>query len=354
MENKKTINIVVDSRERNGPLPLMEGKISEVRDIPLSWEEKQITIGDFHIMQDGIIKIMIERKTWADLAASIIDQRANNQLKKMINFRKETGATLIYIIEGNKPRTGTHGVNMTGLQTKIRHIALESIHCAYTKTPEETVDLLIQYSRDLVKRDIISNFTGGSDSSNFETSQNSESEALKSETQKVDSIKKQETLLNQRLVLSTKEQADLMWRQIPGIGENTALFLSKFTSLGNFLRLTDDGAKKLIATLNVEKKTAAIRIGDKKLSELMELRSDRKDDIWRLQRIELHAEILSCINGVGKATAKIILKNYTLRELANNPNILELEDLTLSNEPGKKIRKLGNKMANRIVEVLGF
>jgi ERCC4-type nuclease len=351
MENKKTINIIVDSRERNGPLPLMEGKISEIKDIPLSWEEKQITIGDFHIMQEGIIKIMIERKTWADLAASIIDQRANNQLKKMINFRKETGATLIYIIEGNKPRTGTHGVNMAGLQTKIRHIALESIHCAYTKTPEETVDLLIQYSRDLVKRDIISDFTGGADLLN---SQKSESVAPKSENQKVDSIKKQESILSQRLVLSTKEQADLMWRQIPGIGENTALFLSKFTSIGNFLRLSDDGAKKLIAMLNVEKKTTSIRIGDKKLNELMELRADRKDDIWRLQKIELHADILSCINGIGKATAKAILKNYTLRDLANNPNILELEEFVISNEPGKKIRKLGNKMANRIVEVLGF
>lgn len=347
MEKQKIINIVVDSRERNGPLPLMEGKISAVKDIPLSWEEKQITIGDFHIMQGGIIKIMVERKTWADLAASIIDQRANNQLKKMINFRKETGAVLLYIIEGNKPRTGSHGVNITGLQTKIRHIALESIHCAYTKTPEDTVDLLIQYCRDLVKRNLISDFHGEPDTVNSD-------KVGSSENQKNEDIKKQESILNQRLVLTTKEQADLMWRQIPGIGENTAMFLSKFSSLGNFLRLTDEGAKSLISRLNVEKKTSAIRIGDKKLTELMELRNDRKDDIWRLQKIELHAEILSCINGIGKATAKIILKTYTLRALANNPNILELENLVLNNEPGKNVRKLGNKMANRIVEVLGY
>lgn len=349
-KSEKAVNIIVDSRERNGPLPLMEGKVSEVKDFSLKWEEKQITIGDFHIIQNNVIKIMIERKTWADLAASIIDQRANNQLKKMINFRKETGAILIYIIEGNKPRGGTHGVNMVGLQTKLRHIALESIHCAYTKSAEETVDLLIQYSRDLVKREIISEFkTIGSEFRNSE-SQNSESQNSESTNKNEDTAKKQQSILNSRTMLTTKEQADLMWRQIPGVGENTAMFLSKHTSMGNFLRLSDNGAKELIMMLGIEKKKSAIRIGDKKFEQLLELRRDRLDDIWRLQSLELHAKILSCVNGIGEATAKIILKSYTLKQLADNPNILELQELVLKSETGK-VRKLGNAMANRIVSV---
>lgn len=342
--NNKTIKIVVDSRERNGPLPLMEDMVSGVKDFPLSWEEKQVTIGDFHIIQNNLIKILVERKTWSDLAASIIDQRANNQLKKMINFRNETGAILLYIIEGQKPRMGTNGVNMAGLQTKIRHIALESIHCAYTKTPGETVELLIQYSRDLAKREAITNFKNLTPVE--ETKEIKETDKTK--------VEKQESILNQRTVLTEKEQADLMWRQIPGVGENTALFLSKFTTLGNFLRLTDEGAKKIIETLKLEKKTAAIRIGEKKLEQLMELRKDRLDDIWRLQSLNLHAKILSCINGIGEATATIILKSYTLRDLADNPDILKLQETVLKTGTDGKIRKLGNAMANRIVRVLGL
>jgi ERCC4-type nuclease len=295
------LKIVVDKRERNGPIPFMESKVSQIPN--LTWEEKTITIGDFHIMQDDIIQIIIERKTWADLSASIIDERIDNQINKMIEFQKNSGVILLFIIEGKKNSLfpygdkQKHGVSTEALNTKIRKISLQSIPCLFTKSAEDTVDLLIALTKDICKMN---------------------TSATKQEIPKFE--------------LTEKQQADLMFEQIPGIGKSTSTLLLEHTSFGNFLRLTDDGVKKLLE--RIPKK-----LGTKKIQQLMDVRENKN--------IDISIKILTCINGIGVATAKIILQKYSLSQLANI-NVADLQELMIDT------KKLGNKRANRIVNVLNI
>jgi ERCC4-type nuclease len=65
---------------------------------------RQIECGDFQIwrrLNDSERPvIIIERKTWSDLASSIVDGRADSQHERMLKFGQDTGALIYYIIEG--------------------------------------------------------------------------------------------------------------------------------------------------------------------------------------------------------------------------------------------------------------
>jgi len=69
---------------------------------------KQLPVGDIWIgtAEEDIIEngVILERKTVADLEASILDSRYREQRSRMISYASEKKASVAYIIEGSLER----------------------------------------------------------------------------------------------------------------------------------------------------------------------------------------------------------------------------------------------------------
>lgn len=89
------IHALVDTRER-GLIPL------------LNWPAKTLPVGDIWIglsgEEIGPGGVVIERKSAADLEASILDGRYREQRTRLVTYCSERGARPLYIIEGSLDR----------------------------------------------------------------------------------------------------------------------------------------------------------------------------------------------------------------------------------------------------------
>ncbi len=63
-------------------------------------EMKQLHVGDIHIGDAAKPALILERKTFADFEASIMDKRYREQRGRLLAFGAETGARIGYILEG--------------------------------------------------------------------------------------------------------------------------------------------------------------------------------------------------------------------------------------------------------------
>jgi ERCC4-type nuclease len=61
---------------------------------------ERISVADFQVFRGGQLVMIIERKTWKDLAASITDGRIGNNKKLDITAEKHPGCKIMYLIEG--------------------------------------------------------------------------------------------------------------------------------------------------------------------------------------------------------------------------------------------------------------
>lgn len=105
---------------------------------------RQIECGDFQVWRKYNNTeqpvIVIERKTWTDLANSIIDGRADSQHDRMLKFSADTGALVYYIIEGavfqHTGRTfNRSNLTFTSLMKRLDHLA-------------DSRQVIIKHSRD--------------------------------------------------------------------------------------------------------------------------------------------------------------------------------------------------------------
>jgi len=119
--------------------------------------EEQITVGDFMIcVKDPAGKIIvlasIERKTHADLAASICDGRYGNR-EKMRKLREASGCRLFYLIEGaafvppDRP-VGKRGSRMKhgALQSTVDSLVIrDGVTMLYAPDAQASAELLARY-----------------------------------------------------------------------------------------------------------------------------------------------------------------------------------------------------------------
>ena len=103
-----TVTITVDGRETR--------VAAELQALNVDFTSKELFVGDIVFTRDDDTLLMCERKTYADLASSIADGRYALQREAM----KETGAKVIYILEGvNKPRTAVDGKRTLGAMENL-------------------------------------------------------------------------------------------------------------------------------------------------------------------------------------------------------------------------------------------
>ena len=114
-----------------------------------------LPVGDIWIGLDGenIMKngILIERKSVADLEASILDNRYREQRSRLMAYATEKGAHVAYIIEGFDSRFTRH-LTHTALQKFLTRLALRyHIAVFHTAGHSGTADLCTLLAEQLAK-----------------------------------------------------------------------------------------------------------------------------------------------------------------------------------------------------------
>lgn len=148
--------IDIDKRERD--LLNAFGENKNVR-------AQHMTTGDIAIYVDNILKLLIERKTWRDLAASIKDGRAVTQNPRLMEVGNDMKCKVMIIVEG-KP-SAIHGrIPIKTLKAKLDNLMLiNGFYITYSKNIEDTVNQIVIYS-DIISKNYyedlkIKNTVGG-------------------------------------------------------------------------------------------------------------------------------------------------------------------------------------------------
>lgn len=87
------MEIVVDYRERD--------LLNEFDKLKIPYKRQNLNVGDIHLINDGIVIYIIERKTASDYVASIKDHRLKNQIARINSFQQTNPQTnFILLVEG--------------------------------------------------------------------------------------------------------------------------------------------------------------------------------------------------------------------------------------------------------------
>lgn len=119
---------------------------------------KRLTVGDILIgcrrADDTFCPlVVVERKTWPDLAASLKDGRAGN-VEKLRAYRDETGAKIAYLVEGSAParpdRAEFGGIAYRNLRAHLDHLLFtDSIIELHSTGPRDSMRRLVEFAAHL-------------------------------------------------------------------------------------------------------------------------------------------------------------------------------------------------------------
>lgn len=150
---KNTINVIADDREhaiiKNAPDIMREyfAQNNIQSQVDIKFDVERLKIGDFAIMEKQEIKIIIERKTLRDYAASLKDGRHLNK-QKLIDLRNEIGCAIFYIVEGPAFPAITKKFSRTpyrNIESSIFHLMLrDNIFVVKTPNAKGTIELILR------------------------------------------------------------------------------------------------------------------------------------------------------------------------------------------------------------------
>ncbi len=293
--------LLVDNRER-AVFPFLEN---------IEHEKLQLNTGDFIIRIDGIIKLVIERKTWPDLASSVCDGRVNN-VEKLLHMSGETGCKIMYIIEGyycDSVRLPFHT-----LESHLFHLIFrDNVIVSYTKSAEDTANFIMRLMKSMstLKNKTRDQFDFPDGSKTIMWTEGGGSYDLTSIVPKT----------IDHYVLS-------MWVSIPKIGEAAGKILMEKYSLSDFI----------MGKVSDREFMTNVKINGRALSKPAREQLvpwNNGNDI----------KLLAAVPGISAKTAGILLSNRPLNQL-----------LALDNLADESIgqRKLGKKVAAQIGEYFSF
>jgi ERCC4-type nuclease len=146
--------VLVDSREK---------KLIKKFQVPIN--VRQIVCGDIQIWEEigtvGKCAIVIERKTWKDFAASLMDGRYKSQHNRMKEFQKTNGSLIYYCIEGRFPhfppgKTFPHtNIKPDHLLARIDRWSFDTtapVSVLYTKDPSDTCSRICKLLQTFSKK----------------------------------------------------------------------------------------------------------------------------------------------------------------------------------------------------------
>ncbi len=261
--------VIADDREHDVN-PLLE-------DMDVAVYKRRLDVGDFRIMNDEKIEIMVERKTWADLASSITDGRADAQVKAMKEQRDAHKCRLLLVVEGmpafpTDDQSVTHYGEMkySALYTKLRHLLINhDIPFWRTCNCMDTAKLLRNFVMDF----------GAANG-------NTSSESYKK--LKIGGVRKK----------SDEEILRGIWSNLNKVSPmNAHIYATKMT----IAHLITKATVEELANINYD---SGSRVGNKKAKDVLD--SVAAND----------TRVLSGVPGIGDKKARTLLSKVTLKELA--------------------------------------
>ncbi|MEM3062127.1 MAG: ERCC4 domain-containing protein [Nitrososphaerota archaeon] len=333
--------IIADSRETKAVhhIPIVLSEYQHKYPEKIDYAVERLEVGDYVIKVQGKVKAIIERKTWSDLAASIKDGRMNNQEERLSSLR--TRCKVLYIIEGRNYNNNhiINGISFRNLNNKIRHNLLRGIPFLRTYNILHTAYLLADLARDyLLIKSPRSGLYNDLQNILIEYEEEKDSELYK----KISSILDKSIIGNQEreLELEIKKPKSLndrdvvsrMWQAINGIGIEASIILMKNLTLREILCDDINDVKEKIKKLRFQSGKIFGSRADKIVNNA------RNENTW--------ISILSSIPRISRTTAKIILKRFSLPDIASGKILLD--DLA---EVQKKRGRVG-KMSSKIFEYL--
>ena len=295
-------------------------------------EVRQMTHGDYAISQDGRVVATFERKTLADLAASIKDGRIQNH-QKLLHLRAQESCDIYYIIEGDNCTPVDRkigGLKFSALLSKLDSWMIrDKVFVLWTKDAEATASRLANLLRKYIRVDESSDAPNkGSEETQVQMQPEAapdtegvvEADAAESpaepevtaEPQMLETAETKEVtrhLFLQRVadkpLLSL--QMDML-AKLPGVSfETVKLILSRWR-FEDFLSLPIDVA--VLAALQYD---AGMCLGrnraEKIANSLEEIR--RRSEVGK----EISAACLSCLQGVTVQNARSILAEHDLAQM---------------------------------------
>ncbi len=149
------VTLCLDARER--------ALLAELRGLapqpPLGLEEAVLDVGDVHVRVAGHTRLVIERKTVADLKASLCDGRYAEQRARMHSVAAAAGWQVAYVLEGDSfswsaggGEGEARGVSAAALQGAVLSwMWPHGAHVLFTRDPADTACLLERLARRLFK-----------------------------------------------------------------------------------------------------------------------------------------------------------------------------------------------------------
>lgn len=371
------ITIIADDRETNGANPFFDkfiitnnAKYSKQSikngggDIKLCIN--RVTTGDYNIIincnkEKSIVAMIIERKTWKDLAASFKDGRSETQHKEMLSVQQRTGCILTYILEGKICYDKDYKVNripFANLDAKRRHLSLRGHSVLQTKDQEHTAEMIVNLARDIWRM--------------FQMGELQFNPKLIYEQH--DSQKKINTnLTNLQILTYESYKRELLILNIKYahlgnklINHNTNSIEDKtdknnMTVISGELKITDD-IDEIEAAIEKSENIENINdIHDVELVTNLALLNIHSDEtiipaILTERKIKPNSDIIErmwvAIPGVSVKSAPILINNYKISDLvtANDVQMLKLiKDISELKYPTG--RRFGDELANKIMKL---
>jgi ERCC4-type nuclease len=140
--------VVMDSRETE---LIQQFKTLEHYSSDL-FKSAALHLGDIQISD----KIIIERKSWADLASSIMDGRYKEQSNRLAQAKSE-GYTIYYFLEGNLDLYKPYGITKDSLRSCVYSLTYEKgFFVIMTKTTKETAEYIMKFYTKIQKtKDVV-------------------------------------------------------------------------------------------------------------------------------------------------------------------------------------------------------
>lgn len=159
-----------DTREGNGANPFLESSVKEnnrkyenLNKLQgggiINFQIRKLVIGDYCVLiKDRDLKprlsLVIERKTWKDLSASIKDERITSQTKGLLDIQKKKGCLIMFLIEGNfsyKDDVNIENIPFKKLHAKVRHNLIRGIPYIQSRDEQHSAKLIVNLTRDILK-----------------------------------------------------------------------------------------------------------------------------------------------------------------------------------------------------------
>lgn len=299
--------LVADDRERS-VISHMQSIIDPPKGISkynTQFKVERINIGDYAIMYRGRILAIIERKTWKDMAASIKDGRKRN-VDKLLDLRKKTGCSIIYLIEGRAfpaPHRKAGGIMYKNMIAHLDHLMIrDGISYIQTSSTAHTALRLFTLAENMKSL----HMTAGIDSemklnrSGGKSRNGGDGESKKGVIQLKEKIAKSEDAIIHEI-----------WASIPWITEKTAsLLIDNGRTVKQFLlgRVPADELAGLRypsgAIVGTARAKKMLRAADPKATKI-------------------HRAVLLSIPKMGKTTVNKLLATHNMYELLQNPDMID-------------------------------